>query len=253
MRTDARRTAPLIDLHCHLLPGVDDGPRTLSDSLALARLFVKDGIDLAVATPHLMPRTAKKVWPMIVSTHAAFQQALREHGIPLEVRLAAEVRISGELVTLASNQQVPILGYINQKPVLLLEFPHTDSLPHGADQLMGWLIHQGTIPLIAHPERHKTFQRHPDRLSTFMELGCLFQVTAGSLLGQFGDSARDLAVSLLDADLITVLASDAHDVAARPPTLSPTFRLVCERKNERVARRLLHEVPAQMIGATANS
>ena len=240
----------MIDLHCHLLPDVDDGPRTLQDALALARMSVADGITDAVVTPHLMPRTAQQTWPRILASYDTLRQALQEQSIPLTLHLAAEVRISGELPALVTRGQVPVLGRLLDRPVHLLEFPHTESLPVGSEQLMSWLTRQRLIPMLAHPERHLTFQRHPDRLEAFTEAGCLLQVTAGSLLGQFGRAARKLAFDLLDAERITVLASDAHSVVERPPNLSAAFRAVSDRCGDIIARRLLFDMPAQLLGIT---
>ncbi|MFM2007640.1 MAG: hypothetical protein RLZZ09_3295 [Pseudomonadota bacterium] len=240
----------MIDLHCHLLPDVDDGPRTLADALELARMSVADGITDAVVTPHLMPRTAQHTWPRILASYEALRQSLQEQAIPLNLHLAAEVRISGELPALVTRGQLPVLGRFLDQPVHLLEFPHTEALPVGSDQLMSWLTRQRLIPLLAHPERHLTFQRHPDRLDAFTEAGCLLQVTAGSLLGQFGRAARKLALDLLNAERIAVLASDAHSVADRPPNLTAAFKYVSNHCGNIIANRLLYDTPAQLLGIT---
>lgn len=241
----------MIDLHCHLLPAIDDGPRTLEEALDLARSFVADGITIAVATPHLMPRTAHNTWPRIETTFATYKEALMESGITLDIRLAAEVRVSIEVLELISQEKAPVLGYAREKSVILLEFPHTELLPAGSEELMRWVIRQNKIPMIAHPERHKTFQRHPERLEPFLQMGCLLQVTGGSLLGKFGKEAEKLALSLLDSDQITVLASDAHDIRQRPPNLSATLDIVRMRKSESVARRLLRDTAAHFLGMPA--
>lgn len=238
----------MIDVHCHLLPDIDDGPRTLQSALELARMLVADGITDAFVTPHLMPRTAQHTWPRIQASYELLQQALQEQAILLTLHLAAEVRISGELPMLLTRGQLPVLGCLMNRPVHLLEFPHTEALPVGTEQLMTWLTQQRLIPMIAHPERHLAFQRHPDRLEALIEAGCLVQVTAGPLLGQFGRAARKLALDLLDEERITVLASDAHSVLERPPNLTAAFRAVSDRCGDIVARRLLHEMPAQLLG-----
>ena len=243
----------MIDPHCHLLPAIDDGPRTLDEALDLARSFVADGITIAVATPHLMPRTAHKAWPRIEITFAAYKEALMESGIRLDIRLAAEVRVSIEVLELISQEKAPVLGYAREKAVILLEFPHTELLPAGSEELMRWVIRQNKIPMIAHPERHKTFQRHPARLEPFLNMGCLLQVTGGSLLGEFGEEAKKLALLLLDADQITVLASDAHDTRQRPPKLTATFEMLRALKGEAVARRLLWDTSAQLLAIPAVS
>lgn len=239
----------MIDLHCHLLPGVDDGPRTLQEAVDLSRLAAEDGIRRAVTTPHLIPRTASLAWPRIVEAHSQLVRAVEALGLPLAIELAAEVRVGGELIELVGTGRLPFLGSLAGRNVVLLEFPHTATLPCGSENLVVWLVQQGITPMIAHPERNRTFQRDPDRLLPFLDCGCLLQVTAGSLLGQFGDDAQNLALNLLDAELISILASDAHDTVARPPNLQAAGEFVRNRAGAGTAHRLIVETPASIISS----
>jgi protein-tyrosine phosphatase len=237
----------MIDLHCHLLPGVDDGPRTMAEAVALCRLSVENGIRRAVATPHFLAITRKSTWDNIQSILAALQAELAAQAIALHVTVAAEVRICGELVSLIPTGKVPFIGQLDGKPVLLLEFPHTSSLPFGSEKLVKWLVAQNIRPMIAHPERNKTFQREPESLTPFLRAGCLLQVTAGSLTGEFGPEAARTARALLDEDRISIVATDAHDTEERPPSMRAGFDFVARQAGEATAWRLMRDTPQTIL------
>lgn len=233
----------MIDLHCHLIPGVDDGPDDLEESLALARLLVEEGVHRVVATPHYLAITREGAWNTMPERCASLNTALEEAGIALEVQLGAEVRICGELVAEFPSGRVPLIGRFGGEDVLLLEFPHTPELPFGSDKLVRWLMGQGVRPMIAHPERTRAFQRDPSLLFPYLDKGCLIQVTAGSLTGAFGDAAQELAEKLLLEDCVTILATDAHDPVRRTPRLMEGVARVRELMGESVAVRLTREAP----------
>ena len=238
----------MIDLHCHLLPGVDDGPRSMDESMALARMALENGITHIKATPHYLAITRKSTWEHIHTIVNEVRAALSANDIPLEISLAAEVRICGELVNLIPAGEVPFIGQWQGRPVLLLEFPHTSTLPFGSENLIRWLISQGITPMIAHPERNKTFQREPDTLEVLRRAGCLLQVTSGAFLGQFGAEAERVAVTLLEQEHITIVATDAHDAVDRPPNLKAGFDEMARRVGKAMALRLTSENPAEIIG-----
>lgn len=237
----------MIDLHCHLLPGVDDGPRNLDESMSLARMAVENGIRHMKATPHFLAITRKSTWDRIHEIVDEVRTELALQSIPLEISLAAEVRICGELVSLIPAGQVPFIGRWEGRPVLLLEFPHTSQLPFGSEKLVRWVIGQGIVPMIAHPERNKTFQREPETLELLRRVGCLIQVTSGSFLGQFGPEAERRALALLESDHITIVATDAHDSIERPPNLRAGFDVIARTAGEATAMRLTAETPAAIL------
>lgn len=239
----------MIDLHCHLLPGVDDGPRTMDESMELARLAADHGVRHIKATPHFLAITRKSTWENINAIVDEVRAELTRRTIQIEISLAAEVRICGELVSLIPAGKVPFIGRLEGRPVLLLEFPHTSQLPFGSEKLIRWLIAQGITPMIAHPERNKTFQREPEALDLLRQSGCLLQVTSGSFLGQFGPEAERVAMTLLEADQISIVATDAHDSHERPPNLHAGFDVIARRVGEAVAVRLTSETPAAILKA----
>ena len=235
----------MIDLHCHLLPGIDDGPPTLADALAMARLAVANGITKAVATPHIHPGRYDNSLASIRSAYLGFKAQLEQAGIALDLGMAAEVRIGFEIVEMFSENQIPFLGMKGGNRVILLELPHS-HIPPGSDKLIGWLLDRGITPMIAHPERNKSVLRDLGKMQPFVELGCCFQVTAGSVTGHFGEPARRCAEQMLENGWVTILASDAHNLGARPPDLEPGRATAAKIVGEAESWRLVRETPQQL-------
>src|ERR1700685_1539592 len=144
----------MIDLHCHFLPGIDDGAQNLADALALAQAAADDGITYSVMTPPILPGRYENTRSSIEQVFKAFRSALRKARIPLHIGMAAEVRLSPEIVALLSQNEGPVLGELNGYRIILLEFPHTEITP-GAEKLIERLLKQKIRPLIAHPERNQ--------------------------------------------------------------------------------------------------
>jgi protein-tyrosine phosphatase len=230
----------MIDIHCHLLPGLDDGATTLDEALALARVAVADGISCCVLTPHIHPGRWDNEVAGIARATAAFAAALEQHGIPLELRYAAEVRLTDLIFGQLEAGTLPFLGRYEGESLLLLEFPHGQLIP-GSDRLVQWLRRRNIRPVLAHPERNKSIMRNPDLLQPFIDAGCLLQVTAASLTGGFGAAAERVALQLLDAGQITFVASDAHNLKSRPPQLAKARALVAARKGEALAQQLFED------------
>lgn len=237
----------MIDLHCHLLPGIDDGPEDLATALHLARHAVAAGIRVSVVTPHMHPGRYENRAANIRADAGLFQQALDAEGIALQISYAAEVRLDHEILSWVGEEHIPYLGTWQGQRVMLLEFPHS-HVPVGADKLVTWLLKQGIRPMIAHPERNKDILRNIDKLIPFIQLGCLLQVTAGAVAGTFGEFARARAIDLLERGWVTVLASDAHNLDARPPELEPGRRAAAKIVGEEESWRLVRDRPAEIIG-----
>ena len=238
----------MIDLHCHLLPGIDDGPKTLQEALQMAEYAVEQGIQHSVLTPHIQPGCYDNDVESIRAAYQAFQTALEHHAIPLKISMAAEVRVCAELPQLIRQNKIPFIGVWENKKVLLLEFPH-DHIPVGADKLVAWLIARNIIPLIAHPERNQAILRQPDKLMPFIRMGCLLQVTASSVTGLFGAASQQCALRLIEQNLVTVLASDAHNLHKRQPALRPALAYLKPLIGERQVNALVTTHPACMISA----
>lgn len=235
----------MIDLHNHLLPGIDDGAPDLDAALQLARVAVADGITHLVCTPHIHPGRYDNTHASIQAAHQQFVQGLQQAGIALQVATAAEVRFGMELMVGIAQNAVPFLGQWQGKRVLLLEFPHGE-IPFGAERLTAWLLQRDIVPMIAHPERNKGLMRTPGKLKVFLDQGCLLQVTAGSVTGRFGPAAQELAHALLEQGVVTILASDAHNLQHRPPQLGEGLdeatRLIGAANAERLVRQTPWEI-----------
>ncbi|MDX6699567.1 MAG: protein-tyrosine phosphatase [Solirubrobacteraceae bacterium] len=205
----------MIDLHCHLLPGIDDGPPDLEASLALARAAAAAGTRTIVATPHIDNRW--RVDPESVPAAVdRMRAALADAHIELEVRPGGEVDLTR--MTDLTPQALDAVrlgggGYI------LLESPHRDSRGSGFDTAVAQLRRRGERIVLAHPERCPGFQHRPDDLRRLVEIGVLCSITSSALLGRFGGTVRAFALKLLREGLVHNVASDAHEPRRRGPEL----------------------------------
>ncbi len=206
---------PVIDLHCHVLPGIDDGPATLEDSLALARAAVAAGIDTIVATPHVSPRYPNDA-AAIASLVSETQGLLDAEGVALQLRPGAEIAMTR--LSEIEPEQLQELG-LGGGPWLLIEPPFT-AVATGLDTIVHDLLDRGHRVVLAHPERCPAFHRDRGMLESLVGEGVLTSVTAGSLTGRFGADIRRFTLDLLDAELVHNVASDAHDVDRRRPGIS---------------------------------
>lgn len=236
----------MIDLHCHMLPGVDDGPDTLEEAIALCHHAVAAGITHSVVTPHVHPGRYENDALTIPAAVSTLRDALLREGIPLQLGYSGEVRISPEILPMVMAGRIPFHGEWKGQRVLLLEFPHSHILP-GSDKLVRWLLQRNIVPMIAHPERNKDVMRDMSRLHEFVQLGCLFQVTSGSLSGRFGEIAEQCAREIVSEGWATVLASDAHNLKARPPELVDGLEVAIELLGEEAASRLVRANPWEIV------
>jgi protein-tyrosine phosphatase len=200
----------MLDLHCHILPAVDDGPSTLEEALDLARFDVRDGITHVVATPHCH-RFLRLLRADILPHVARFNEALRREGLPLTVLPGSEIQLT-DSAAYRKDYEDGVYCHLGDDPrFTLLEFPWRGELyPDDAPEHVRWLIGKGTTPLVAHPERHGYLRDDPDRLAALAEAGAWVQITVDSLLGNHGAQARQAGDEILRSFPEAVLASDAH-------------------------------------------
>lgn len=236
----------MIDVHCHLLPGIDDGPETMDESLALANMAVEKGITHSILTPHIHPGRWDNEALSIRSSMETFRLALQDKKIPLIVGMSGEMRVGLEALQMVANHQVPFLGKWGSNYVVLLEMPHS-HIPTGMQQMVQWLLQRNIRPMIAHPERNKDVLRRLDKIQPLIGLGCLFQVTAGSIAGRFGSTARDRARQLLEMGVVTVLATDAHNLKRRPPYLDEGRDAAAVIVGSEMANRLVVDNPWKIV------
>lgn len=239
----------MIDLHCHFLPGIDDGPETLAQALDLARAAVADGITHSVLTSHVHPERYSNQRSSLEIAVESFRAELANANIELDVRIGGEARLCPELIELVAADQVPFLGEVAGYRILLLEFPH-QMIPLGSQAFIKSLLRLKIRPLIAHPERNKAVMTNTDKVREFTEAGCWLQLTAGSLVGRFGPQAEQAAFELIDAGWNCLAATDAHSLPNRPPLLSEARTVLGQRYGEAVAHSMVYEKPAQILGLT---
>ncbi|MGA2454080.1 MAG: CpsB/CapC family capsule biosynthesis tyrosine phosphatase [Solirubrobacteraceae bacterium] len=205
----------MIDLHCHVLPGIDDGPETLEESVALARVAVDAGIDTLVATPHVNSRTPNDS-ATIARLVDTLNQRLDEEHVDLEVLPGGEIAISH--LAEIEPQELSRLG-LGGGPWLLVEPPFTPVAVGLAGMVQG-VQRLGHRVVLAHPERCPALQRDRQTVRALAEGGVLMSITAGSLTGRFGNEVRRFALELAREGLIHNVTSDAHDSVRRPPGLA---------------------------------
>jgi protein-tyrosine phosphatase len=205
----------VIDLHCHLLPAIDDGAPDLAASLAMARLAVDDGITTIACTPHIYPGMFENDSAGIRAGVAELRRHFAEAGIPLELTCGADAHVSPELLSRLKAGTVPTL---NDSRYFLLEPPHHVAPPH-FDKLVFTLLAAGYVPVVTHPERLSWIDDHYPTFCALSDRGAWMQVTAGSLTGRFGKRARYWGERMLDEGRVDILATDAHHPQRRPPLL----------------------------------
>jgi protein-tyrosine phosphatase len=226
----------MVDIHCHILPGLDDGADTLETSIQMAESAIADGITHVVATPHA--NSHYKFDPEIICRHRDELQA----AVGNRLKLATGCDFHLNFENLQDLEKNPRKYTINQKNYLLVEFAEF-SIPPSMDDTMHHLHLIGLSPIITHPERNAMLRTKPERMYRWLHQGSYVQITAQSLLGRFGNSAQECAEQLLDEDRVHFVASDAHNLKGRPLQLRAAFDAVAERRGEHVAQALFRDNP----------
>jgi protein-tyrosine phosphatase len=226
----------MVDLHCHILPGLDDGSRDLEESLQMAETAIADGITHVVATPH-----ASSSYEFNYRRVRQSRDELQTHlGDRLILATGCDFHMSPENMV-ALRQDAPRFC-INQKNFLLVEF-NEFSIPPPMDQRLHEIQLAGLQPIITHPERNAILRSRPERLSTWVRQGSYVQVTAGSLTGAFGAGAQEDAWKWIDEGLVHFVSSDAHNTKSRPLQLGPAYELVAGKLGVEKAEALFVENP----------
>ena len=233
----------MIDLHCHILPGIDDGAKTLDDSLAMARIAVADGIHTMACTPHIYPGMYMNDGPGIAHARARLQAELDHRGIPLKLVIGADVHLVPGLVEGLRCGRVPTL---NGSRYFLLEPSHTTPPPRLEDEVHR-LLAAGYTPIVTHPERLAWVESHYPVFVRLIEQGAWMQLTAGALVGVFGKRAQYWGERFLAEGHTHLLATDAHTTGRRLPKLTPGLEVARRLVGDREATRLVVDRPAAVL------
>jgi protein-tyrosine phosphatase len=226
----------MVDIHCHILPGLDDGSDSLETSVAMAEMAIADGITHVVATPHA--NAEYRFDPAVIRQRC---DELQERvGDRLTLATGCDFHLNFEnLQDLRTN---PAKYTIHQKNYLLVEFADF-SIPPGTDETLHQILLLGVSPIITHPERNRLIRSKPEMLRQWLRQGCYVQITAQSLLGGFGESAQKQAEEWLELDMVHFFASDAHGTTKRPLRLREAFERTAKRRGEGIAQALFLDNP----------
>lgn len=267
----------MIDLHSHILPGLDDGPETLEESVEMCRISYRDGIRTIVATPHTLNSVYETDRSTILAKVRELNAAIEEklffgpspfpepvpgaetrqpnhpgpefsphsrNPVGLRIIPGADVHFSEEVLSEQNQDKITTIG--DGGKFLLIEFPHW-AVPHGAEAILFDLLVRGITPVISHPERNPEIARRPERYRDMIRVGCLGQITGASLMGGFGRDAREAAENLLRKNLVHFIASDAHSANGRPPLLSDAVRAAAKMVGKEQARKMVTEYPRAIL------
>jgi len=235
----------MIDIHCHILPNIDDGPLSQEESMTMGRRAVEDGVHTIVATPHTLNGIYTNQIQAIISEVGTLQETFSKNHIDLRLYAGADVHLCPDMLERIESGDAGTID--NAKRYILLEFP-PQTIPSGIkDEVFNLKVH-GMTPIITHPERHPLIHHDMDILYELVRMGALCQMTAMSISGDFGGVVMGCAEMLLRNRLIHVIASDAHSSDSRPPVLSQSVEIAAEiMGNYKDAERMVTDVPAAIL------
>ena len=234
----------MIDIHCHILPGLDDGSADLDESLAMAQLAVASGVTEIVTTPHFRgDEEGLAVLGKLLSRYNRLETAIRRRKMPLRLHPGAEILCLPATPRLARQGQLPTLGNTNY---LLVEF-FFDETAEFMNNMLSQLAACGYRPVIAHPERYEAVQKTPQIVDAWFRTGYIIQANKGSPLGAFGSRVQQTAAGLLEAGLVHLFASDAHSISRRTTDMRPLRKWLTENCHPAYVQVLLQDNPTRLI------
>lgn len=231
----------MIDIHCHILPAIDDGPDDLHTALEMFSIAEKDGITQIVATPHYR-HGGSPTLKDIENTIQTVRGALDRKGIAVQLHGGADIRLSYELLEGMSKREIPTIG---NSRYFLLELP--DLMPPHLDNFLFEVRVRGYVPVITHPERNYGLLSAPQKIGPLRAAGALFQITAMSVTGKLGRQVRKFTEHLLKIHFVDFIATDAHSVDRRPPLLSPAYHETSRILDKQEADRIFFANPEAVM------
>lgn len=235
----------MIDIHAHILPGIDDGAADMNHALEMTALAVESGVTILVATPHSSAYGHRKNhWDQeLMQRVLAFRAALEKEKIPLKIAPGMEIFGTEEVPALLKQRKM--IG-LNGSNYPLIEFAFTNYAAK-ATEILEEVLALGMRPVIAHPERYDYVQRDPSLLNLWVEMGCLLQINKGSLQGSFGRNEKYLALELLKRNFVFAVASDAHSPSVRTTWMRDIETMLKEDFSEDIANKLLYSNPLKLL------
>lgn len=232
----------MIDIHSHILPGIDDGAKDLDEAVAMCRASYDDGITTIVATPH----AHDSVHPthQLDFLKEKVEELRKALGGTPNIALGCELRITHDIVNqVCIARTAPTIG---SGPYILVEFPHY-VVPAGSQRVFFELLTHDVRPIVAHPERNRTFMAEPERFYEMVDNGVLGQIDSGSVTGQFGSKVKETAMTLLENGLVHFLASDCHNMRNRLPGMSTAVAEIEQVLGRDLARSISVDNPAAIV------
>ena len=232
----------MIDLHCHILPGIDDGAETMEESLEMCRIAASDGIRTIFATPHVKEAVYENDEKSVMPVFMKLKKAVEDEGIGLSVELAAEIHISSTLIHFLHHNRAFLIG----GRYFLLELP-PETVPSNMEELIFDAQIKGFYPIIAHPERNSILQKNTRLIARWIDRGALVQATAMSVTGEFGKAPKKAVSEIIEKGLCHILATDAHSPKWRPPILSHARDVLTEMVGKQEADRMVSGRPMEIM------
>ena len=234
----------MIDIHAHILPGIDDGPDNLDKALEIAGKACEAGTKVMVATPHTLNGLYRNDRDKILCEVENFKKALKNSGIPLDLLPGADVALTPELLPCLASGKLMTIN--DGGRYLLAELPPY-YLSEKIHEIIFALKTKGITPVITHPERDGIIMKDPEILSAFIERGCLAQITAMSITGGFGNKIRAFSADLIKAGMVHIIASDCHSPDNRPPLLKGALDAAVELVGLDEAIKMVEDIPDAVI------
>ena len=239
-----------VDIHCHCLPRLDDGPATVEAAVNLCRSLTWDGVSEVIATAHQLGRYEGRNDPNVIRQAVArLNDELDRQAVPLKVFPGADVRVDERLPRMLEDDRVLTLA--DGGRYVLLEMPHDVFID--ISHLLEALASRNLIPIISHPERHPLIARRPELIRPWLDKDILLQITAASLAGDFGPPAQKAGWHFLTSGARTVIATDAHDLTERPPRMQTAYGLIREKLGAAAANRMCCDDPARILAGSDTS
>ena len=231
----------MIDIHAHLLPGIDDGPSDLDESLAMIEAGYRDGIRGAVCTSHVLNRLDAQMDAKLTEVFGQLQERMREGKMRMELWLGSELHVNASF-----NPGCRAASIAGNGKYYLLELP-LNGIPNDVDERMFQFTLQGCKPVLAHPERNSVIAQRPETVYSLVQRGVLMQLNAGSLTGMFGRGIRKRAEEMLDHNLVHFIGSDCHNPKTRPMALHKAYKVVVARQGKETAEKIFLDNPRNAI------
>ena len=233
----------MIDIHCHILPGLDDGPADIESAVAMAQFASSCGITTIVATPHYLPGIYTPTSEAVLEALSNLTREIGARGIPLQILSGQEIHIEPEIVEKIASHFLLTINFTNY---FLLELPFS-QIPQGAQEIIFRAKISGFTPIICHPERNVEIQHNCEILTNLVESGALVQITGASLVGRYGEETQKTAKELLRKELVHIIASDAHEGETLIRDFLHAFECVSSLYGRSVADKLTRVNPESII------